>query len=323
LLSVALLSRATRAKTLPVILSPVMVGATLAWTTRAPVPIPRPGMFVFPADLLVPLSLLWLGVTLLGAALLHLGANVLNDYFDERSGAEKLARLDRTGIATGSGLNESGVISARGTLELAAAFFSGALVCGIVLAVARGWQAFGFGTAGAFLAWQYVGLPLRYGYVGRGLGEVGIFLAFGFLPVVGSYYVQTLRIDATAMWASAVPGALTTLVLYHHHFLHWRADRTAGKMSPVAVLGPERAMIVSGLAIIGVYVTLVAQVAIGLFPAWSLTALATAVPLAAAWSRAFRDPAVQNSLNLLGATLGASVLTGVAISLSLVAPRLF
>lgn len=293
------LSRATRAKTLPVMLSPVAVGAALA------------------ADRGARFSWGWLVVTLAGAAAMHLGANVLNDYFDERSGADKLARIDRRSIATGSGMIASGEMSAAGMLALAGALFGLGAAAGVALAVARGSAVLVLGAIGAALAIAYVAPPARYGYRGHGLGEVGIFAAFGLLPVLGSYYVQAQRLDGEAAWASVVPGMLTTLVLYHHHFLHWRADRASGKMTPVAVLGPETAMIVGGVAIVGVYTSLAIQVAIGLFPAWALAALATGPPLGAAWSRAMRDPLPQNQLNLLGATLGASVLTALAMSLAL------
>jgi 1,4-dihydroxy-2-naphthoate octaprenyltransferase len=282
-------------------LSPVAVGSALGWE--------RSGFFTWG----------WFLVTLLGAASMHLGANVINDYFDEASGADKAAREDPASFPTGSGVIATGQMTQRATLTLAGALFGVALACGIALAIARGPWVLGLGAIGFFLAVEYVAPPLAYGYTGRGLGELGIFVAFGFLPVVGSYYVQTLRIDSTAEWASVVPGLLTTLVLYHHHFLHWRADRAAGKMTPVAALGPERSLLVSTLAVVVIYVVLIVQVAIDLWPAWSLFALVTALPLAAAVARMRREhdefPAV---FQLLGSTLGASVLAGAIITLSLV-----
>jgi 1,4-dihydroxy-2-naphthoate octaprenyltransferase len=299
----ALLSKATRAKTLPVMLSPVVVGSALAWN--------RGSNFAWG----------WFAVTVVGAAALHLGANVLNDYYDERSGADKLARLDRTAVATGSGLIESGVMSARAMLGLAAACFGVALACGLALSVARGWTVFALGAAGAFLAWQYVAPPIKYGYRGRGLGEAGIFCAFGLLPVAGSYYVQAQRLDAAAFWASIVPGMLTTLVLYHHHFLHWRSDKAAGKMTPVAALGPEAAVYVSGVAITITYMVLVAETGAHLFPWGALAALPTVLPLAAAWRKQAADPVAQHALGLLGATLAASVFTGLILTVSLVVAR--
>src|SRR5947208_3027259 len=138
------------------------------------------------------------------------------------------------------------------------------------------------GAAGFLLAFFYVAPPIRYGYIGRGLGEIGIFLSFGYLPLVGSYYVQTRHVTTTAVWASFVPGLLTTLVLFHHHFLHWRADASAGKMTPVAALGPERALNVSLVWIVATYALLIVQCFVGLWPPGAAIAAVAAVPLVAA-----------------------------------------
>jgi 1,4-dihydroxy-2-naphthoate polyprenyltransferase len=297
----ALLTRATRAKVLPVMLAPVAVGAALAWShTR---------FFTWG----------WLLVTLLGAMAMHLGANVINDYFDEESGADAAARTDPSGMATGTGLISSGAMSKRATLRLAAGCLAVALACGIALAVARGGLALVLGGVGFLLAFFYVAPPIRYGYIGRGLGEIGIFMAFGYLPLVGSYYVQTGDITPDAAWASLVPGILTTLVLFHHHFLHWRADATAGKMTPVAVLGPDRSLVVSMAAVVVAYGILVGQTIAGLWPPGTLVALVAVVPLTAAIRRAKRDPILPNYLQLLGATLGSSVLTSAVLVVSLIA----
>src|SRR5207249_6257291 len=135
----------------------------------------------FPASHLLRLQLTgyfswgWLLVTLVGASAMHLGANVVNDYYDESSGADAAARTDPSGMATGSGLISTGVLSKASTLRLAAALFAVALACGVALAIARGPLVLVFGAAGFLLAFFYVAPPVRYGYIGRGLGEIGIF----------------------------------------------------------------------------------------------------------------------------------------------------
>jgi len=291
--------RATRAKVLPVMLAPVAVGATLAWS--------QTGFF----------SWGWFLVTMIGAAAMHLAANVTNDYYDESSGADAAAREDPAALATGTGLIASGTMTKAGTLRLAASLFGVALACGVALAIGRGYQVLLFGTAGFLLAFFYVAPPVRYGYLGRGLGEVGIYLSFGYLPLVGSFYVQALHVTSDAAWAALVPGLLTTLVLYHHHFLHWRADASAGKMTPVAVLGPDRALKVSIVAIAGIYAILIGQAIAGLWPPGAIVAIVAVAPLAASIRRVRTDPILPNHLHLLGATLGASVLTQLLLILSL------
>jgi 1,4-dihydroxy-2-naphthoate octaprenyltransferase len=296
----ALLTRATRAKVLPVMLAPVAVGGALAWSSTK--------TFAWG----------WFVVTLIGAMAMHLGANVINDYFDEESGADAAARTDPSGMATGTGLISSGVMSKASTLKLAAGCFAAALACGIALAAARGGLVLALGAVGFLLAFFYVAPPVKYGYIGRGLGEIGIFVSFGYLPLVGSYYVQVRDITPDAAWASLVPGMLTTLVLFHHHFLHWRADATAGKMTPVAVLGPDRALAISIATVLGAYGILIGQTIAGLWPPGALVAVGAAVPLSVAIRRAKRDAILPNYLQLLGATLGASVLTSAVLIVSLV-----
>ncbi|MCA1830544.1 MAG: prenyltransferase [Actinobacteria bacterium] len=266
----------------------------------------------------------WLAVILVGAAALHLAANLINDYFDSRTGADKLARVDRSAIPTASGLIESGQMSARVMLGIAMFFAAIAAVAGIWLAVVvRSWTVIWLGAIGTFLAVEYVGPPLRLAYRTRGVGDVAIFFAYGFLPVVGTFYVLRQPADigmpsvGAAMWAGVVPGLLTTLVVFHQHFLHWRADKAAGKVTAVVALGPDVALGVSGVVIVAAYVVLAVQVALRLFPPLALLGLVTALPFAGAWVRALRDPAPQHYLQLLGATLGASVLTGAALVLAL------
>jgi len=296
----ALFLTATRAKVLPVMLAPVAVGGALAWS--------QTNFFTWG----------WFLVTMIGASAMHLAANVVNDYFDEDSGADAAARTDPSGVATGTGLIASGVLSKAATLRLAAALFAIAAACGIALAIARGPLVIVLGAAGFLLAFFYVAPPIRYGYIGRGLGELGIFMAFGYLPLVGSYYVQTVHITTTAVSASFVPGLLTTLVLFHHHFLHWRADASAGKMTPVAVLGPDRALNVSLVWIIATYGLLIGQCFVGLWPPGAAVAAVAAVPLVAAVGRARKDTILPNFFQLLGATLGSSVITSAWLTGSLV-----
>ena len=280
-------------------LAPVAVGATLAWSHTE--------RFAWG----------WFVVTMIGAAAMHLGANVVNDYFDEDSGADAAARQDPASLATGTGLIASGVMTKKTTMQLAGGLFAIGLACGIVLAAARGRLVLVLGAAGFVLAVTYVAPPVRYGYRGRGLGEVGIFMAFGYLPLVGSYYVQTGDITPDAAWASFVPGILTTLVLFHHHFLHWQADARAGKMTPVAVLGPDRSLVVSVVAILVAYGMLIGQSIAGLWPPGAAVAVAGVVPLAAAVARARKNPILPNYLQLLGATLGSSILTQAVLIVSL------
>jgi 1,4-dihydroxy-2-naphthoate octaprenyltransferase len=286
------LVRATRAKALPLIIVPVLVGSALApaidWARFA--------------------------LVVAGSSFAHLAAMVANDVFDEQ--CDRIAGMDRTAIVTATGLIQTGVMSARAMSMLAVALGIGALGCGVPLVVAHPGVAW-FMLGGAFLGWAYSGPPFRYGYRGRGLGELGQVGAFGVLPVAGALYAQTGAFDIDAMWIGLVPGFLTMLVFFHHNLLHHRSDKAVGKMTPAALLGPEAALLV-GVALIGLsYASLAVVVAVGILPVLALIGLLPSVQLFAAWTRAFRDPAPQPLLQLLGASLGASVLTGTWLAISL------
>src|SRR6266566_4360178 len=253
----------TRARTLPVMIAPVLIGSVLAWQQGSP--------FQW-----------WLfALTFVGALAAHLGANVINDVFDFSEGADHAAQQitpEGQTVATGSQFLLNGKLSMRTYRGLAIACFAVALICGIVLSFFRPW-AIVFGVLGFLLAFFYVAPPLRLAYVGRGLGELDILISFGILPLVGSYYVQAGNITLVALLASLPVGLYTTAVLYFHHFLHWRADQEVGKITPVVALGERRARTVGGILLLLIAVTVLLDVYLNVFPWYALIAALTIIPV--------------------------------------------
>lgn len=254
---------ATRARTLPVMLAPVAIGSVLAWQKGSPF---SWGLFA---------------LTLIGALAAHLGANVTNDVFDFGEGADQAAQKivpEGFTIATGSQALLSGKLSLRAYRGLALACFAVALLCGIILTFFRPWS-LAFAVAGFLLAFFYVAPPLRLAYVGRGLGELDILISFGILPLVGSYYVQAGNITLDALLASLPIGLYTTAVLYFHHFLHWRADQTVGKITPVVALGERGARIAGALLLFLIALMIVLDALLQVFPWYSALAALTVIPV--------------------------------------------
>src|SRR5256885_5243273 len=258
-----LLFQATRARTLPVMLAPVLIGSVLAWQQGTPF---QWGLFI---------------LALLGALAAHLGANVVNDVFDFAEGTDQTAQKmvpEGTTLATGSQALMRGQLSLRTYRGLAVSLFALALVCGIVLTFFRPWT-LAFGVAGFLLAFFYVARPLRLAYVGRGLGELDILISFGILPLVGSYYVQAGKVTLIALLASLPIGLYTTAVLYFHHFLHWRADQAVGKITPIVALGERSARLVGGILLSCVALTIFLNVLLNVFPWYSIIAVFTIIPV--------------------------------------------
>lgn len=291
--------RASRFQVIPVMILPVMIGSIGAYAWN----------HVFDWK--------WFAVTLLGAVALHLFSNMINDLWDYRSGADIAAHAEPGTISTHSGMLTGGKLSESNFARMTWALFGISLLCGILLIYFRGSMVLVYGGIGALLAYFYVAPPIRYGYRGKGLSEISIFVSFGILPVLGSHYVQALQFDARALLASFPIGGLTTLILFNHHFLHWQADRLAGKNTLVVVLGENGAQKVS-LAIFGAsYGFLLLAVALGALPVYSLVALITANrPLKVYRQLQGSNPPAAYA-PLMKASLSASVNTGLIISASL------
>lgn len=252
----------TRARTLPVMISPVVIGALLDWQQG----------YAFSWGLFA--------LTLLGALAAHLGANVLNDVFDFGSGADQAAQeimpQGQTAV-TGSRFLLNNQVSMASYRWLAVGCFAVALLCGALLSIFRP-LALAFGAAGFLLAFFYVAPPLRLAYVGRGLGELDILISFGMLPLVGSYYVQSGAVTWTAILASLPIGLYTMSVLYFHHFLHWRADKTAGKITPVVALGERRARSAGSLILLLIALAFIVDAILPVYPWYSVVAALTVLP---------------------------------------------
>jgi 1,4-dihydroxy-2-naphthoate octaprenyltransferase len=264
-----------------------------------------------------PLTLV---LTLLGGSAALLGANLLNDLYDFKAGADQSARQVPGAIETGSGAFVEGRWSLRKGWATTVALFTFALLCGIALAARSTWEVLLFAAAGAGISYAYVGPPFPLAYKGRGLGEVAILLAFGLLPVAGTVLASGGAITPEALWAGLAFGLSSILMLYHHHFLHWEADLAAGKMSPIALLGPKRGAVVGLLLALA---TTLAIVAIpGLVPLavprWVLLAGLPPLLLVRPLVRVAGGASSTNDMvGIAKAAFGAMSLTGLALAVTL------
>ena len=289
----------TRARTLPVIAAPVIIGAVLAWQQGSHF---YWGLFI---------------LTLLGAMAAHLGANVINDVFDFGAGTDQAAQaITHKGntIATGSRFLLNGTFTITYYRTLAVTCFALALLCGIVITIFRPWALL-FGITGFLLAYFYVAPPIRLAYIGRGLGEVDILISFGILPLVGSFYVQSASITYIALLASLPIGLYTMVVLYFHHFLHWRADKEAGKITPVVALGEKRARLVGALLLLLIALCMIVDVYLNVFPWYAIFAVLTIIPVLIALQRATGD--LKRYVELMASNLKANLWSALIILASL------
>lgn len=291
--------KASRFQVIPVMLVPVFLGALGAFWWKG---VFHPVLFV---------------ITLIGAGAAHLFSNMINDLWDYRNGADVVAKETPEVVTTNSGFLSGGIMSEKTFAAITWSLLGLAVLCGVVLSLFSGWPVLVFGGLGGLIAYFYVAPPIRFGYRGKGLSEVAILLSFGVLPVMGAYFVQTSEISLKSVLLSMPVGLLTTLVLFNHHFLHWQADKQAGKNTLVVVWGEKRALYFSRMLLYLAYIFLILCVVTGIVPWYALVGLLTAIPLYRVYGRLKEHNPATAYLPLMGASVQASIRCGLIMTAAL------
>jgi 1,4-dihydroxy-2-naphthoate octaprenyltransferase len=213
-------------------------------------------------------------LALVATVFLHGGTNVLNDYFDYRSGNDLLYRGQKNPpFDGGSPFLVQGILSPEAVYRTGILLLGAGAAIGLLLAYQRGWPILILGLLGVFSSYFYV--EPRLNLAGRGLGEFAVGLCFGPLSVLGAYFVQAQRFAASPLMASLPLGLLITNVLFLNQFPDLEADRDVGKTHWVVRLGREKAFRVFLLLSLLVYLLIGWGAAAGLLPTLSLLALFT------------------------------------------------
>lgn len=292
--------KASRMKVIPVMLIPVALGALGAYVWTG---VFHPLLFI---------------LTLIGSGAAHLFSNMVNDLWDYKNGTDDEAMNNVDAISTNSGFLTNGKWSLKKFEIITWALFGIAALSGIILSLISGWWAFVFGGLGGLIAYFYVAPPVRFGYRGKGYSELAILLSFGVLPVMGAYYVQTSQMDIRALLLSLPIGLLTTLILFNHHFLHWQADRLAGKNTLVVVWGEKRALRFSRILLLLACLSLIVCVFAGALPSYALLALITVIPLYMVYGRLQDSNRSEAYLPLMGASTKTALRCGSVLIVSLI-----
>ena len=163
------------------------------------------------------------------ALLLQVAANLSNDLFDHRSGADSVDRLGPPRAAASGLLSERELVIGTTVVLVAAA------CCGLVLVAIGGPVLLVLGALALVAAVAYTGGPFPYGY--RGLGEVAVFCFFGLVAVAGTAYLQTGS-WSTLGFAAAIPvGALVTAILVVNNLRDIGPDTRADKRTLAVMFG--------------------------------------------------------------------------------------
>ena len=237
-----------RPRTLPAAVAPVLVATAYAGSDWKP--------SAAALALLVSLSL-------------QIGVNYANDYSDGIRGTDDSrvgpVRLTASGIASAKSVKNAAFIS----------FFISALA-GLALAIQTSWWLIAVGALAIAAAWGYTGGTNPYGY--RGLGEISVFLFFGIVATVGTYFVQTEEINLEILIISIPMGSLACAILAINNLRDRAQDQIVGKRTMAVRLGDRGARILYISLLIAAH--LFALLTFKPFTLLTLLALPISLPLA-------------------------------------------
>jgi 1,4-dihydroxy-2-naphthoate polyprenyltransferase len=213
-------------------------------------------------------------LTLLGTILLHAATNLINDYYDVKSGVD--TREVSTAQYRPHPLVE-GKLDAGQVHKAALVLYALSTTIGIYLVATRGWQLLWLGLIGAFGSFTYTAPPLKYKY--NALGEISVFLMWGPLMVAGSYFVQRQAFSMNAFWISLPFGILVALVLLANNIRDIIHDRDKGILTLAIVLGRRKGLLLYATMVVFAYLGIILMSFIGPLHLWSLIVLLS-MPLA-------------------------------------------
>jgi 1,4-dihydroxy-2-naphthoate octaprenyltransferase len=200
-----------RVRTLPAAIAPVVVASSLAGSE-----------FNWSRAVLALSVGIWL----------QIGVNFANDYSDGIKGTDD----DRVGPIR---LVASGLASANSVKRAALFSFLIASIAGLWLSLLTSFVLIPFGLICIAAAWGYTGGKNPYGY--RGLGEISVFIFFGIVATVGSFYVQTERITLMSFIVAIPMGALSCAILTVNNIRDLDKDKIAGKRTFAVRIGDLKA----------------------------------------------------------------------------------
>ena len=201
---------ASRPRTLTAAIVPVVVGTAVAVRDRVFNP--------------------WVALAaLFSAVMIQIGTNLANDLFDFKKGADTHTRLGPTRVTS------AGLLTPREVEIGMWVVFGLAAASGLYVIYVGGWPMLVIGVASILAGVAYTAGPFPLGY--NGLGDLAVFIFFGLVAVLGTYYAQARAVTLGAVLAAVPVGALATAILVVNNVRDADTDRAAGKRTLAVLLG--------------------------------------------------------------------------------------
>jgi 1,4-dihydroxy-2-naphthoate octaprenyltransferase len=221
---------ASRPKTLPAAVAPVITGSAVAFYEGVFKPLPA--LFALIVSLLI-----------------QIGTNFVNDYGDFKKGTDKKDRVGPQRFMT------LGLITPEQMKRAIIITFLLAFVLGLYLVWLGGLPALLIGVFSILAGISYTAGPFPLAY--NGLGDVFVFIFFGLVATVGTYYVQALQVSSLVLWASVPVGLLITNILVVNNYRDIEDDKNANKRTLAVIFGKKFSQVQYILSIIISYAVIV------------------------------------------------------------------
>ncbi len=272
-----------RIKTLPAAIAPVIVGTSLA-------------------DQIKVINAL---LALIVSLSLQIAVNYANDFSDGVRGTDTNrigpTRLVASNLATASSVKNASFIS-----------FFVAIIAGTLLAFNTSIWLIAVGLISILAAWGYTGGKKPYGYLG--FGEVVVFIFFGIVATVGSYYVQVEQISSNALLLSIPMGSLSCAILVINNLRDLNQDKLVSKRTMAVKLGDANTRIFYLLLLVLAQVSAAAAASINNYALLTLLWL----PLTySAANQVLRGASGNKLIIILGKTSRLQLLLAVTLAVSL------
>ena len=208
---------------------------------------------------------------LLASLFLQIGANYFNEYFDWRYELDHESSLGASTVIYRHEMSPAQVLAGGiGSFVLAAIF-------GLILLVTVGPVILLFGLSGMAIAYFYSAKPFKFAT--RGLGDILVYIAMGFLMTWGAYYIQIPRWSWSAFAASVPVGFIVTAILNMNNTRDYQDDLAVAKRTLPVRFGVAFGQRFHAFLLFGSYAAITIFALVGLLPLYSLLAWLT-FPLA-------------------------------------------
>ncbi|MCG9713712.1 1,4-dihydroxy-2-naphthoate polyprenyltransferase [Shewanella insulae] len=281
---------ATRPRTLPAAIGPILVGNALALS-------------------LTQFSWLIAATSMLCALLLQIAVNLANDYFDFKSGIDTEERLGPVRVT------QSGLLDPSKVRNAMIACLVLALLVGSLLIYHGGWPIAILAAASILGALGYSGGP--YPLASHGLGEVAAFIFFGLVAVVGSYYLQAHDTSVAAWILGSAIGLFNAAVMLVNNTRDIPTDAKAGKRTLAVKIGEGQARVLYQALVYLPFALVIGGFLLGILPGLPVLLGGLALILARKLNSEFSQTSGAALNPLLGRTAKLTVIFSALFSLGL------